>query len=121
MKTRNGFVSNSSTSSFVLVGFFVDANQYTVEDLVKLLDCGYKRTNKDIRVIDSDYYGKGENGEEGPVPEGKLLVSFEVSDIDYEGNRVIPITSGITKLKSLQEKLNISEAEFVLFHHLNNS
>jgi len=47
MKIRSGFVSNSSTSSFIVVGFELDANQFTVKDyLMKLFDADESKINE---------------------------------------------------------------------------
>ena len=122
MKTRAGFVSNSSTSSFVLVGFYVDAATFTKEGLTKQLDCGHRGKNKDLEVYESDYYGMEDGDDAAPVPEGKLLVGIKVTDIEYKGNDVVSIGETIPKLTALQATLGLTGEDhpLVLFHHLTN-
>jgi hypothetical protein len=52
MKIRNGFVSNSSSSNFVLVGFMVPTAEYSFESL---LDALYPNADKE-KYNPEDWY-----------------------------------------------------------------
>jgi len=118
MKTRNGFVSNSSTSSFVVLGFYVDASKYTDQQLVDTLDCTWKGKNPDLVVYDDKYFGPEKNT--APVPEGKYLVGVEMTDIDEDGTLTMPLMGLMQRVSMVQEMLGLDPQEYplVLLHHL---
>ena len=94
MKARKGFVSNSSTSSFVLLGF--DATGlFDIDDAEALS----KRLDFDLTY-----------GEEGGAPEGIDFIVGEflamISDEDYGiGPEKIDIFAAIGKVTEIKEKL----------------
>ena len=47
MKIRNGFVSNSSSSSFVIKGFLVDKDEISLEDLASIIFPEFKKKQKE--------------------------------------------------------------------------
>jgi hypothetical protein len=121
VKTRNGFVSNSSTSSFVLVGFLVDTSQFTEDTLKQQLDIKRGSVNADVRIQDSEYYGSDEDGYQ-PIPEGKLLVGLRISDIEYRGTVLTSLGQTIPRLLAIQTKLGITPEDHPLdmLHYLTN-
>lgn len=89
MKTRQGFVSNSSSSSFVVVGFLVRDDQFSPQEYLEKLyqvaipedpddmDDTFNdmRYGSDFRIMDS----------EDGVPRGKSLVAYSVASWDDSG------------------------------------
>jgi hypothetical protein len=69
MKIRNGFVSNSSSSSFVIVGFKIDKNAEDIEEMLEKL----RNKCPDLKKI--DYLT-----DDGPYYVGMVLM--DVSDED---------------------------------------
>lgn len=120
MKIRQGFVSNSSTSSFVAVGFYVDASEYTTESLTRKLDCSWKGLNKDVSVFDSEYYGKYEYDDEAPIPDDKFLVTIKGENLEGACNVVVPLAPLYQRLEKMRQILGLSEEScpLVLFHHM---
>jgi hypothetical protein len=99
MKTRNGFVSNSSTSSFVLVGLYLDAKKYTREALDEMLE------PHSLRVITHE-------DEEGFVPKGKFFVGEQLMRIDDDGPpRDVSLTDALETISKLREILGDPAAE----------
>lgn len=77
MKIRNGFVSNSSTSSFVVVGFKISPEEYR-----KKIN-GAGATYEDAVYLDSSGYLVGEvisNGEELDDSEISILDLYDIVD-----------------------------------------
>ena len=84
MKTRSGFVSNSSSSSFILVGW---DNHHDLEW-------------EEADELGMDYYGE----------EGLLGVTLpEAPDYDYISVDLEKLGSAIQKAKELKEKLRYTE------------
>jgi len=98
MKIRNGFVSNSSSSSFVVIGFTVDRDKYTLLDIAKVLnpddfseitpelieeDVALKNLLYDF-ASGSDSFVIRDNEEDG-APSGKILIGVEIACIDDNG------------------------------------
>jgi hypothetical protein len=98
MKTRNGFVSNSSSSSFVVIGRLIDSNKmnkidilellYTPEEIDNMIPKGY-RTKKWSTLSkeekEDSYYNINRcpftilEGDDDGMPEGKICVGKCIS------------------------------------------
>ncbi len=118
MKIRNGFVSNSSTSSFLICGVVIDtfineeAEEKFMEKFCKvILNDEEREMIKNSKYPDDEKYELiqcGENdlkiayvsGEDGGAPRGKAIVgkSFSVSEGDY-------MEIGLDELDGVKEKL----------------
>jgi hypothetical protein len=92
MKIRSGFVSNSSSSSFVLFGFLLDKEDYNEFDLLKKLDKRltieiYNEDKYAVREEISDKYditiedGDSDNG----ISEEKIFIGIERFKFDENG------------------------------------
>ena len=93
MKTRNGFVSNSSSSSFVVIGRMMDSADitkigilellYTPEEIDNMMPKGYrakKWSTMDAEEKEDAYYNINRcpfailEGDDDGMPEGKICV-----------------------------------------------
>jgi hypothetical protein len=94
MKTRNGFVSNSSTSSFVVLGI---KHQCDFDDLERL-EKKIEEVGLDVLTDDGDF-----------VYIGKTIADFSDEDGLEAGSIEIDTTELATKLKqlNLDEKIKI--------------
>ena len=111
MKTRIGFVSNSSSTSFMLVGASYPRGQYTREDFVATVG-----TTSDGKYADEDsVYGENmyrlvfvDDGEDG-APEGKLLIGRR-TDLDDDSPDMY------TELSEMEETIKQITEMFVNPH-----
>ena len=120
MKTRNGFVSNSSSSSFVLIGYLVDKQECSELDLIEKIYTpeeldGFARSSDEFDVSsweeldDSDKaYLVYEHGEisilsctDDGIPEGKMAVGKLIRTPSYDC-----LEYSVTELDSVIEDLH---------------
>lgn len=126
-KIRQGFVSNSSSCSFVVAGVMVDEDKLNIHQLVKNLypevyqqcsdesndledleDCLYDY----ISMNESNIYF-GDNVEQG-ADEGKLLIGYTIAEIhdEYElDNTKMTLNEINNKCKGLLNKLGLDDEE----------
>lgn len=120
MKVRSGFVSNSSTSSFVLVGFEVDKT-YNAEKFLDDLQIEYDTEAEDEDVLEDNINeavcslrkDKGicflESSEDG-APKGKKIVGILIAETSsqdsYLGENDVLIQGLLEEIDALKEKLN---------------
>jgi len=62
MKIRNGFVSNSSSSSFVIMGAIIDSGKNTEQKIMEMM--GYEDYESDLAEYKERYYSDIELDEE---------------------------------------------------------
>lgn len=132
MKVRNGFVSNSSSSSFIVKGYLLDSNKYTPttimekfsyltpEKITEATDNGkyiwedvenetfweFKDEQKDISFL---------QGYEDGVRDGYILVGetlFDSDTLDLPDMILSATDSEITK--EIKEKLGLQDNELII-------
>lgn len=120
MKIRNGFVSNSSSSSFVLVGFTVPHGTFTDQDYLKKL---YSYTNVpegelDEALEDAFYDlmdgNNVDNRNDGKIsvctdtecgaPRGVHLIGVRVADVSSEDGGFVPTSFDFYALATVAER-----------------
>jgi hypothetical protein len=92
MKTRNGFISNSSTSSFVIVGFLTNKKELTTSVMQNILiELDTPVTNPDF---DEDFFCDAlydvdikfiDNSESGGFDDGRLIIGCTVTEMSDDG------------------------------------
>lgn len=91
MKLRSGFVSNSSTSSFILKGFVLNKDDISLENLVEKLNIGINESediNFYLYEYLREYFDKKDlsiliNSEDG-APNNSIAIGSMLQDTEYE-------------------------------------
>ena len=117
MKTRNGFVSNSSSSSFVIVGIDLPRENYTTpKQLLELAQqLGFDGDEDD--AIDFLYNQPFKNGiivsdEDDGAPQGKIIIGCLVSRPDIFGGgglepKSVDLNTTVKQVEKVLEKMGI--------------
>lgn len=132
MKIRSGFVSNSSSSSFIVKGFMLDSKKYTyteimkrfgylTEELIKKATENGKYTWEDVEYETFwDFRDENEDikvleGYEDDIDDGYIFIGEKLFDSDesYLPKMTLKaIDSDITK--KIREKLDLQDEELVI-------
>jgi len=122
MKIRTGFVSNSSTASFVIIGFTVPRGKFTDRFFLEHL---YGRSNLDQMSeddLEDDFNDTRwnnrvtvRNHEEEGAPKKETLIGVVVAEIhddgDYADEKAIDVEDLLEEAAEVRNKLNLSEKE----------
>lgn len=114
MTFRTGFVSNSSSSSFVCIGYLVDKKKYVIEDLVRKLfpeeapnkyDDLYDILNG---LVDNDKeISIADGGDETGVPEDKVMIGVQyLIDLEDVEEMSEPMEDIIARLKKFSNNID---------------
>lgn len=132
MKIRSGFVSNSSSSSFIVKGFMLDSKKYTyteimkrfgylTEEIIKKATENGKYTWEDVEYETFwDFRDENEDikvleGYEDDIDDGYIFIGEKLFDSDesYLPKMTLKaIDSDITK--KIREKLDLQDEELVI-------
>lgn len=104
MKIRSGFVSNSSTSSFVLLGFYLDSDKFSVEDLAK------KIRDEKLNPIKGIFIQTYIDNED--LPEGKIFVGTHGVSVENSGMAFAPLLPLLALVNTTREILGVSEQDY---------
>lgn len=126
MKIRQGFVSNSSSSSFVLKGFVLPKDSLTFEDKLNIMDkfgFNYKKYDKYINKEDIDdifYYefrdhisdkiGMLHDSEDGAPDSDSIAIGEMLFDCEDYTYTMVVDTDLTPTLQQIKEVFNINDS-----------
>ena len=126
MKTREGFVSNSSTSSFVVMGFVLDESVMSKDDILLFLGVDVEAERARCHEEDDDWEDRFDEvfweamdgsgfeirmgGDDGG-PKGKVLVGVPVASFDDAGacDSQSNLADVLVKVDALRKKLALGD------------
>jgi len=121
MKIRNGFVSNSSTSSFIIIGFDISKNESAKRKLLEIADGNEEVLRDDYNVsyriskkcgIKDAIYRKG-NSDNG-LNDDEEVLGILLADVSSDDGGLDERFS----MAELQTKLDILKVEFEITEEL---
>ncbi len=113
MKIRTGFVSNSSSSSFILYGYIFDKNTDVLSDIMNKLGYDVDVTDGEsfYEVMD-DFFDKGfyiSDDPETGAPKNKIIIGKILNEVDSESASFDEDEKriNINQLNDIQKELDI--------------
>lgn len=128
MKIRNGFVSNSSSCSFIAVGYIVNTDQYDKKTILKKLGCSDEKIAEYENDLYELFYNIAEeqgieikyNGDDGYDGDknNTIFVCHTLArgdECNEFGNDIFSFIELKDKVKPIKEKLNLDQEPVLLF------
>lgn len=132
MKIRSGFVSNSSSSSFIVKGYLLDNKDFDEKTIMEKFGYYTEENIKKYTYVYNDkedfdehemfYDFKGENrdisfleGYDDGVPEGKILIGETLHDSEDADLPDMILTAEPTEItKQIADKLGLQDEKIII-------
>jgi len=107
MKIRNGFVSNSSTSSFIVIGVVLKRNEDIQDDYEKYMDRNEYESGKSLLL----YAGDADIS----ISEDECVLGYVIADDEELPSKTIRLSELGEIAEKLSERFGVDKSEVKMF------